>query len=226
MAGAAPSAHPSGFDDTRDGLRLLRRYHEATLQYHERRAEIRFVIDGATGDLILPAEPGFAGEVGGHDVVLHLPDEIQRDLQLAATAELIPRPEAEESVDRWSAYHAAGGGGARPGARVWLRCRIDGGKAPHTLGEVYSGESLTRPNGLRKGEARLIKQLNADREALGRLCKSRARVDVADPLCVGIDPHGLDIRARFGIVRVEFDLEAASIEQAEACVRSMLEKAR
>jgi hypothetical protein len=226
MAGVDPTTHSSGNDDTRDGVRLLCRYHEATLQYHERRAEVRFVIDGACGDLILPADPGFAGEVGGRDVVLHLPDEIHRDLQLSAAAEPIARPEAEESVDRWQAYHAAAGGGARPAARVWLRCRIDGGKAPHTPGEVYSGESLTRPNPLRKGEARLIKQTNSDHAALARLCKSRAHVDVADPLCVGIDPYGLDIRARFGIVRIEFDLEAASIEQAEACVRSMLEKAR
>ena len=112
MSSAAP--HPSGNDDTRDGLRLLRRYHEGTLQYHERRAEVRFVIDGRTGDLILPTDPGFGGELGGSEVVLHLPDEIHRDLQLSATVEVIPRPESEESVDRWNAYHAASGGGARP----------------------------------------------------------------------------------------------------------------
>ena len=91
---------------------------------------------------------------------------------------------------------------------------------------MYSGESLTRPNPLRAGEARLVKQLNTDRASLARLCKQRARLDVADPLCVGIDSFGLDVRARFGIVRIEFDLEAASLEQAEACIRSMLEKVR
>lgn len=217
--------HPSTLnyrDDTRDGHRLLRRHHEATLQYHERRAEVRFVIDGAVGDLVLPTDPGFAGEVGGRDVVLHLPDESQIDLQLAATAQLIGRPEAEEAVDRWHAYHAASG--MLPTARVWLRCRIDGGKAPRTPGEVYSAESLMRPNPIRTGEPRLIKQINADRAALARLCKLRAQIEVADPLCVGLDPFGLDIRARFGIVRVEFDLEAGSLEQAEACFRSMLEK--
>ncbi len=222
MAGAAHSFPPHERDDSRDGHRLLRRYHEATLQYHERRAEVRYVIDGAVGDLVLPTDPGFAGEVGGRDAVLHLPDESQIDLQLSVTAEPMSRPESEEAVDRWHAYHAASG--MLPGARVWLRCRIDGGKAPRMAGEVYSGESLMRANPFCRGEFGLVKQLNADRAALARLCRARARVEIADPLCVGVDPFGLDVRARFGIVRVEFDLEAGSLDQAAACVHAMLER--
>lgn len=222
MTGAAHPSPRHDRDDTRDGHRLLRRHHEATLQYHERRSEVRFVVDGAVGDLVLPADPGFAGEVGGRDAVLHLPDETQIDLQLSITAEPMARPEAEEAVDRWFAYHAASG--MLPNVRVWLRCRIDGGKVPHAPAEVYSAESLMRANPFRRGEAALVKQLNADRAALARLCKARARVGIADPLCVGIDPFGIDVRARFGIVRVEFDLEAGSLDQAAACVRSMLER--
>lgn len=218
-----PQSHRSGADDTRDGHRLLRRYHEATVQMLERRAEVCFVIDGATGEIVLAAEPGFGPPAGDErELILHLPDEVARDLQLALTARCIDRPEAEEVVDRWNAYHGASG--IRPSARAWLRCTIDGGKAPHIPGEVYSGESLTRPNLLRKAEPRLVKLVNADRAALAAICKARARIDVADPLCVGIDPFGLDVRARFGIVRVEFDLEAPTPEQAEACIAAMLEK--
>lgn len=257
---APPPAHhrPVQSDDSRDGIRLLRRYHEATVQYFERRAEVRFIVDGSTGELVFPAEPGFAASLrdkGPHDdddagLLLHLPDEAQRQLQLAVSIGLIERPEAEEAVDRWHAYYAAhsksspgpdapskgrraggssgGGGGVRPPARVWLRCRVEGGKAPHSPppGEVYSGESMTRPNPLRKAEPRLVKLINSDLASLARICRARANLDIADPLCVGVDPFGIDVRARFGIVRVEFDLEAGSPEQAEACIGTMRERCR
>lgn len=237
---APPSRHPRPIqrDDSRDGIRLIRRYHEATVQFHERRAEVGFVIDGATGELVFPAEPGFAASLDrigpddseGPGLLLHLPDEAQRQLQLTVAVRIVERPEAEEAVDRWHAYHAAssGAGGTRPPARVWLRCAIEGGKAPHSPppGEVYSGESMTRPNPLRKAEPRLVKMINADRPALGRICRARAGMEIADPLCVGVDPFGIDVRARFGIVRIEFDLEAGSAEQAEACIAAMREKCR
>jgi hypothetical protein len=216
--GTSSPTPPSPRDPAPDGLRLLRRYHEGTLQHQERRAEVCFILEASTGQIVLPTEPGMAGEAGA-ELVLHLPDEITRDLQLAITPAAITRPEAEEAVDRWQAYH--GGSGIRPHARVWLRCAIEGGKRPNSPGDVYGPETLVRPNALRKGEARLVKALNADRDRLARVCKAFARLDVADPLCVGVDPFGFDVRARFGIVRVEFDLEAATAEQAEGLIAAL-----
>jgi hypothetical protein len=209
------------YEPTPDGLRLLRRYHEATLQFEERRAEVRFIIDGATGRIVLPAESGM-GAAG--ELVLHMPDEITRDLQLSAIPTIIERPESEEAVDRWQAYH---GGAARAtgGGRVWLRCEIQGAKRPHAIGDVYDPETIMRPNALRKDEFRLVRIVNTQAERLAKVCKLRTGLEVADPLCVGIDPYGLDVRARFGILRVEFDLEAGSAEQAAALIAAMLEKA-
>ncbi|MCC6322092.1 MAG: hypothetical protein IT438_11735 [Phycisphaerales bacterium] len=207
-----------------DGLRLLRRYHEATVQFHERRAEVRFIVDAASGAIVFPAEPGF---VSATELVIHLPDEVTRHLQLAIEPAAIARPEAEECVDRWHAYHAAartGSGGERT-AWAWLRCEITGAKRPDAPGDVYDREALMRPNPLRKAEPRLVKHVNTSRDRLGWLARRHARVEVSDPLCVGVDPHGLDIRARFGIVRVEFDLEAGSPEQAQALIDAMLSKA-
>lgn len=217
------SSRPATAGDASEGFRQLRRHHEATLQYHERRLEVKFVIDGATGDVVLPADPGFASELGGRDAVLHMPQEAQCHLQVAIAAAPISRPEAEEAVDRWHAYHAASGPTAR-GPRAWLRCRVDGGKVPDSPppGEVYPAEALARPNGLRKAEPRLVKLVNTDRDAIARACRHHVRMEVTDPLCVGVDPFGLDIRARFGIVRIEFDLEAATAEQAEDCIRRVL----
>ena len=220
---AAPTTGRRAPDAESDGLRLLRRFHEGTLQFHERRLEVKFVFDGASGEIVLPADPGFASELGGRDLVMHLPEESLCHLQLQLDARAIARPEAEESGDRWSAYHAASGPTAR-GPRAWLRCRVEGGKVPNSPppGEVYPAEALTVANALRKAEPRLVKLANTDRGALSRGCRRLARLDVADPLCVGVDPLGVDVRARFGIVRLEFDLVAVTPEQAEDCVKRLL----
>lgn len=213
-------ASPPGFDST-DGLRILRRYHEATLEYLERRAEVRFIVCGTTGRIVLPVEPGMAA---AGELVLHMPDEVERQFQVSMAPKVIERPEAEEVVDRWSAYHAASGTARRPGSRVWLTCEIHGGKCPGASGEVYDADVLMRPNPLRRAEPRLVRMVNASKDRLPRLCSRRARVEVSDPLCVGVDPLGFDVRARFGIVRIEFDLEAGSDEQAEHLIASLLEK--
>jgi|GEM_PF-419100 len=213
------AAHPHDQEPGIDGLRLLRRYHEATIQHHERRAEVRFVIDAADGCMVLPAEPGMAA---ANELLVHLPDEVAQDLQLTVTPKVVDRPEGEEVVDRWHAYHSAAG--TRPTSRVWLRCAIDGAKRPFATGDVYEPETIMRPNALRKSEYQLVKRVNQDRARLGRLCKWASRVDVADAICVGVDPFGFDVRARFGIVRIEFDLEAATSEQAARLIDAMLEK--
>lgn len=205
-------------DPSPDGLRLLRRYREATLQFHERRAEVRFVIDNPTGALVMPVEPGFAA---ASELTLHLPDEVTLHLQLAVTPSQIDRPESRESVDRWHAYHAAAG--TLPPGRLWLICEIEAGKRPDSPTDVYGPEVLMQPNPLRSTEPRLVKLINSRRDRLARLCRKHAAAEVQDPLCVGVDPLGLDVRARFGVIRVEFDLEAATAEQAEALVNSMFE---
>ena len=216
-----PTPPPMQRDDTDDGLRLLHRHHQATLQHLERRAEVRFVIDPGTGELVFPVEQGFAA---APELVLHMPDEVQSTFELAVVPKVIERPEADGTVDRWTAYH--GQAGALPtqrGGMKWVRAQIDAGKRPRPgdAGEVYSASVLQQPNPLRATEFKLIKKLNGDRPLLASMCRGSTGVEVIDPLCVGIDSFGMDIRARFGILRLEFELEAATADQAEEWARRL-----
>lgn len=201
-------------------MKLLRRHHEATVQFQERRAEVRLVYDGATGEIVLPLEPGMAA---APELVLHMPDEVTLQLQVAVRPRVIERPEAEEAVDRWQAYHGAAGSGGSAG-RTWVRCEIEGAKRPHAPGEVYAGEALCKPNALRRGggEFKVVKHVNTRKDGLSGLCRRCAGLEVAEALCVGVDEFGIDVRARFGIVRVEFDLEAATADQARELIDRML----
>ena len=207
-------------DDAEDAVRTLRRYHEGVLALAERRAETRFIIDGAPRhpELILPVEPAFAA---ADDLLLTVPDEPSWVWQATLTPSPIARPEIEEAVDRWSAYH-----GRCPPRTVWVRASLDGLKLQGLLGEhpVWRGVDLSTHNLVRDVEPRFIRRLNADRALLTRACKNHGPVDVPEPLAVGVDPLGIDVRARFGIVRLEFPdhVIAHTPEQLDRAVEFIL----
>lgn len=194
---------------------MLRRYHEGVLTYLERKADVRFVIESATGALVMPVEPGFAkasedatGNGGGGGFVVFMPTESDWVMHVAIEPRLIERPEAEESCDRWRGYHG------QPTRTHWIRCDISGGK---TEASVFDGECVQTPNALGRAEYALIRHANADRALLSAACKKHGAMIVADPQCVGVDPFGMDVKARFGIVRLEFPpgIEAATLEAAQ-----------
>jgi len=184
------------------GLRVLRREHEGVLIYFERRADVKFIVEsggGSAGGLVMPVEPGFAkaGQGQSVEMVLFCPSESDWSLQISLQVTEIDRPESEECVDRWIGYHGP------TTQTTWIRCAIDGGK---TETAVFGPEEIVAPNALGRAEYPLIKKANADRNRLAAACKAHAAIIVADPQCVGVDPLGLDIKARFGIIRLEFAL--------------------
>lgn len=190
---------PSDPDTPADGrfadLRMLRRYKEGALGYFERRADVKFIIEAASGKLVLPVEPGFAKATSGAEFLLFLPTESDWVMHLALEPALIERPESEESCDRWRGHHG------QPTGNHWIRCAISGGK---TESSVFDGESVQVPNALGRAEYPLIRYANADRALLSAACKKHGAMLVADPQCVGVDPFGIDVKARFGILRIEF----------------------
>lgn len=180
--------------------RSLRRYHEGVLALAERSAPVRFIIDGAAPgvELVLPVETGFAA---AEDLLLIAPDEPTWVWQASLTPTPIARPEIEDAVDRWAAYH-----GKCPPRSVWIRATLTGLKAQGLLGEhpVWREGEVSTTNLVRPAEGRALKRLNADRPLLARACKNHGPADVTDPLAVGVDPFGIDVRVRFGILRLEF----------------------
>lgn len=198
------------------GVRLLRTYHEGTLQYLERRAEVRFVVEAATGQLLLPVESALANS--GEDMVIWCPREDDWEVQISFLARVVDRPESLEGTDRWLAYHAASGMASK---MTWVRGEIEGLK---TRDAVYGPEDCVAANPLGRGEYALIKRMNADRDALSHAVKRHHGITPADPLCVGVDPWGVDVRARFGIVRLEFadGIAALTPEAAQREVERLL----
>lgn len=208
------------------GRRLLHRFHEGSLACGDRRAEVRFIVDGATGGIVIPVEASFAKGGSDGELVLCAPDEANCAWQASLTPRVIERPESEEAVDRWAAYHAhhahhPGHSGSSSG-RTWVRCVATGLKAGE---QVFDEDELMQPNALRTVEARLVKAINSDRAALTKACKVHGPLDVADPLAVGVDPLGVDVRARFGIVRLEFpdNISAGTEPQAKQALGFLLE---
>jgi hypothetical protein len=198
-----PAPHPAWV--------FLRSQHEGTLSADGAIEKLRFVIDGATGRVVFPAH---ASVLEAEELVLFVPEEAPQmgpELQL-----LLSRNDLDadsEPADRWKAYHGD------PRQPRWLACTIDGGKF---AGEVVEPESLAIENPLRAAEPRLCKRLNADKPALARACERLAKVAVREPLAVGLDPTGIDVRARFGTVHLSFDPFAWTPDAASSAVETLL----
>lgn len=196
-------------------LRLLRRFREATLAFGDRRAPARFVIDRNDGRVVMPVEPSAFKHP---EFTLYLPSESDCDATILLVPRKIDRPEASEAVDRWSAYH-----GPIPDSIVWTTSAILGIKSTANPALAIMDESaLTCPNALGTPEFRLIRQANADRELLTRTARAIAGIDLDDAQCIGIDPDGLDVRAPFGTVRLEFPRTAPDLPAAERMLTDLL----
>ncbi len=151
---------------------------------------------------------------------LHIPDERDDALHLLVTPEPIdpeqPPPGVGEWLDRFIAYHL------QWRSKVPALLRIDAAKWD---GEVLDADELDMANPLAPIEFRLLRLLNADRSSLGAICRARADTDEAEPVAVGIDPDGFDIRARIGVVRCHAGDLDLSPEHAEASIKRMIEEA-
>lgn len=197
-------ADPTALEIARD---LLARNREGVLVGDERAFAIKFIIDPATGDLIAPI-PEEALEAS--DLLLFVPEESFDAIQL-----LVDATQAPESAltDRWCAYHLA------QNYPVWARLRVDSGKHDQW---VFPGEKLTWPNPIAHEESALCRLLNADKPALSNLMREAARIEVDDPVCVGVNERGVYIRARFSVVLVRFHAPASNPDEARAHIERWL----
>jgi hypothetical protein len=216
MPPTEPREIPPATPEDRFGpIRALRRHHQGTLQFHERVAQIKLVLEGASGQYVLPVEPPFA--INGAEMLLWLPAESDWDIQASLIIRPIDRPESVEAVDRWRAYHGD------TSLSTWIRAEIDGMKSEFGV----FGHEVQQPNPLGRAEYPLIRRASADRARLIAACKTHAATLVPDAQCVGVDPFGIDVKARFGIVRLDFPLgiNAATPEACEKHIDWLLSTA-
>jgi hypothetical protein len=189
----------------------LRQNREGVLVADGLAERIRFVCDGRSGRLVFPTHPHC---LASSEMVLFVPEELdENELQLLlAPVEL--DPSHEEACDRWKAYHGD------PQLTHWAGCEIESARF---RGEVIDETPLRECNPLVAVEPRLCKLLNSDRARLADVCGRRSGVAPREPVAVGVDPGGIDVRARFGVVRVPFDRECPTCEAASSTVESLLQ---
>jgi hypothetical protein len=180
------------------------------IRFDEHVRPIRYVVEPG-GRLVAPA---MVAMLTALETVLFVPDCAEGSMELLLTV-IAFEEEGEDGAfaDRWRIYHG------EPEDVRWAFLEIDAAKYQ---GEVIDGEALSRPNPLADVEAALCRQVNTGaRDALRRLCAAHAAA-VEEPVMVGIDPLGIDVRRRFDVVRVPAPEPMTTADEARRVLDSML----
>lgn len=174
------------------------------------REPVRFVIDGVHGSLVLSV-PRHTME--SRDWMLMLPEESPEALQLLLEPSVLNETRHGHAIDRFLATH---GRALHP---CWASGTLLGARLERA---VIDAEDLDLRNPLHADEPRLCRTLNADRAALATVCRRVCGRGIEQPLAVGVDPLGIDVRTTFGIVRVEFPSPATTAPAATTHIESFL----
>lgn len=169
----------------------------------------RYIVDGHSGELVLGIE---RAALDAHELTLCLPD----DTFNADATLLVHHRDATE--DRWTDRHLA----YHPDARVpgFARASVDSAKLRE--GDVVPGEQLALTNPLASAEPALCKRLNQDRVALAALCRLMTGTEPEAPVAVGVDRYGIDVRGRFGIIRLDLPAPCTDPDEAERVVAALI----
>jgi len=175
----------------------------------DRRWRARYVFDRRRGLLVFPMPGDSAGVT---EAQLLVPDE--HDPVVAALLSIKTVASAPGAAEiRFEVYHG------RAHEALWAVATVE---ALRYHGEAYDRDEFSLTDPLAADEPTLCRELNADAAGLRAICEACAGARVEDPVVVGVDPDGLDVRARFGIVRVEFAERAETDDDARARIAQLL----
>ena len=194
-------------------LRLLRSHYQGDLLVDGVPHAIKLMLDPRTGSFVMSVELEM---LEAEDVVLVLPED-RFDAPIHAGIELGQEIE-EEACDRFLAYHL------HQPSPIWASGRINFVKIRDGIGKgmVFDQAEIEVPNALINELPGLCKKLNSDPKALGLICKLLAKVEIIEPMAVGVDPMGFDVRGKFGVVRVEFPSKVADGHQGEDVIAALI----
>jgi len=191
---------------------LIRAHHEATLLYDQTPLETRFIVDPRTGDLLVAIEEE---ALSADDVVLACPrDAFDTPIRISVA---LSDTVSEEQRDRYTAYMLPTSPAPLAAASIAF-AKLDSG-------EVFEPGELALVNPLVDGMGPLCKRLNEDRAALAGLCRTLSGVDFEDPIAVGVDELGIDVRARHGVARLDLPSPVKDADEARRVLETMLENA-
>jgi len=171
---------------------------------------IRLVIDPESG---FPAAPLSSSQLSASSFTLYLPEDHPHAVQLAVEPRAVD-PANHGASDRWMAYFN------RPRSSGFAILQIESYKR---LDVVFDGPDVRFDHPFRSQESALCRQCNANPDAVLRACalKLHAMPDAA--MVVGVDPFGLDVRVRFGVIRLDFPGVVMESADAQVAIRELLE---
>ena len=163
----------------------------ATLKFGEHTRDVSYVIC-PTGELVIPA---MVAMLQPCDIIMFVPDYSEHCMEIhVSLRQFVATGQKGLLADRWNVYH-----GDSPDVQ-WALVDIDAARF-HEL--FIDGEGLCRENELAEVEPSICRELNENcMDAVRSVCLSKTNVEVTEPVVVGVDPLGIDVRAPFGIVRV------------------------
>lgn len=176
-------------------LKMLHSWTTGVLRFDEIVRPVRYVI-APDGRLVIPAMVAMLSTL---DTALHIPDEDPDGLQLLVELHELDADGPEGALtDRWRIYHG------EPEDLRWAVLDIDFGRF---RGASIDGEAMVVPNALADAEPKLCALINGHHaDALGRLVSDTLQITASQPVLVGVDPDGLDVRADHGVVRLDLVL--------------------
>ncbi|MDG2095467.1 MAG: DUF2470 domain-containing protein [Phycisphaerales bacterium] len=164
------------------------------LRFDEHIRPVKYVF-APDGRLVVPV---MVAMLQATEMVVHVPraDETAMEL-LVSPLELDEDGPEGGLADRWRIYH-----GDPPDVH-WASLTVD---LARFHGMVMDGEAIQQPNPFAPLEPAICGELNRDHvEKVRAALVKTLDVDTEEPRVVGVDPRGIDVRARFDVVRLAFD---------------------
>ncbi|MEE2907794.1 MAG: DUF2470 domain-containing protein [Planctomycetota bacterium] len=181
------------------------------LRFDEHIRPIRYVF-APDGKLVAPM---MVAMLQATETVVHVPvaDESSMEL-LVSTCEFDEDGPEGSLADRWRIYH-----GDPPDVH-WALMDID---LVRFHGMVIDGEAVQLPNPLATIEPALCGEINRSHaDAIQAALDKYLDIEAEDPRMVGVDPMGIDIRAKFDVVRLPMDPMVSNPDEAAGAVRDLL----
>ena len=179
------------------------------VKFDGERVAVKFIV-ASDGALVMPVMEAMLLAM---ETVLELPNDDDESMHLIVT--LSRQSETgtfAQWCDRWRAYHG------EPEDVRWASVAIDSGRL---AGWFLDDQAMMKPNALAADEITLLKQFNAQpRMFLKALCVT-SKVECEDPIAVGVDAGGIDIRRMHDVGRLPFPI----LFENAAQVRSFIEGA-
>lgn len=170
---------------------------------------VKLVIDPATG---FPALSVGHWAIEDPDLSLYLPEDHPDGVQLSGRLREVDL-QNHAAADRWMAYY---GKPTRVGFGIF---EIESYKR---LDVVVDGPQAAIKHDFRPSEGALLRALRSREADLIRACRRLSGLEPETALAVGVDPYGLDVRVRFGVMRLDFPEHAETHDAAARLIDAVL----